>query len=275
VPGGRLPDAGDADLAFGDEANGYLLGDPPSSGMLVTNDGGSSWRSRQVPCSRASATTARLAPFGGTELYLVCAGAGFPGGSAKELLFSVDGALVFSKGGAPMPVAGMLDIAGSAAAGNLIVGLSLSTSTLIQTYGNEWTQVADTGMRDSRWRAIEFMDTSQAVALLERRLPAGTDSGSLYLTRDGGTTWAPVAFGTSLLPPACHSSSLSLMQPASSLAALGNFTVTLVLKNQGPGSCTLEGYPNLALYGSSGAALPIKVTHSPDSYIVTRRTIEP
>jgi hypothetical protein len=169
----------------------------------------------------------------------------------------------------------MLDIAGSAAAGNLIVGLSLSTSTLIQTYGNEWTQVADTGMRDSRWRAIEFMDTSQAVALLERRLPAGTDSGSLYLTRDGGTTWAPIAFGTSLLPPACHSSSLSLMQPASSLAALGNFTVTLVLKNQGPGSCTLEGYPNLALYGSSGAALPIKVTHSPDSYIVTRRTIEP
>jgi hypothetical protein len=90
-----LADASDAELAFGDASNGYLLGLPPSSGMLVTNDAGTTWLTRQVPCSRATSSTARMATFGGAELYLVCAALGTDSVQAKELLTSVDGGVGF------------------------------------------------------------------------------------------------------------------------------------------------------------------------------------
>lgn len=76
-----------------------------------------------------------------------------------------------------------------------------------------------------------------------------TTTGAAPTTTTGA---APTTTASPAASAACSSGVLHLGQGGTAASA-GTSRVSFVLKNEGPGRCTIDGYPEVILFGSSGA----------------------
>ena len=219
APTGSLPLAGaglansaTARLSF-DGRFGYLSGDVPADGLAVTTDGGASWSQRTLPCPPGRDAFVRVAPFGGGELDVVCSATGAGGQYAKSQFFSVDGATTFHLEPVTPPADGGLDDLAAPGPGGLVMATASAGSTLFEQQGETWAEVAHPVTGGIHWHDLGFTTESQGVAVLGDQPGPGDEGAGLYMTRDGGRTWAVVDFGVAALPPPCTAGQLTVNQP--------------------------------------------------------------
>jgi photosystem II stability/assembly factor-like uncharacterized protein len=206
-------------LAAGDSAQGqswlvrasasaaYLFGSPRSSTQAATvyaplwstDDGGSSWTQRRIPCRAGLSVVASVAP--GGALVTVCAGGPGAGAQGKATAVSTDGGRTWSvhnrcdELGQPRCASypliyGYLGEVDATSAGTFyVIGLR---SQLLVTHdgGASWTALATVGDVNGSPAQVIFFGAREGIVL--GRLNNATAPVAIWHTSDGGASWSAV-----------------------------------------------------------------------------------
>ena len=162
--------------------------------VVLLAKGATGWSQRRLPCGQPSLTVAAATA---TDMATICTGGGAAGQQPKQLYLSSDGGQSWrpvSSG----PMSGDTLGAAMASPSVVIVAAASGASFLYGTFdaGRSWSTVyQDTSGGGAPWRDLGFTNSSQGV-VVEGQLPgaAGLPPNRLFMTRDGGHTWAPVSF---------------------------------------------------------------------------------
>lgn len=162
----------------------------PERTVFATSDG-DSWTRRDLPCGGAQLASALE-----RDLLLVCGGNSGAGQQGKLAYVSHDGGQSFQQASSP-PLSGILQ--GLAfAPGVAVVAASSGASWLYGSFdgGRSWATVYQDGtLGGAPWDDLGLTTASQGAAILGAAAPAGDGPQSrMLMTRDGGHSWATVAF---------------------------------------------------------------------------------
>ncbi|MGC8635261.1 MAG: hypothetical protein ACP5VP_11510 [Candidatus Limnocylindrales bacterium] len=165
------------------------------------------WAAWTPPCSTVMGP-AVLAASGPTEVVAACDGGIWgPAPTAAEegqrLYASHNGGTTFAEIGATVPLTGVNAVASPAAGAVLAAGSTSAASALVGSFdgGRTWhtlLRVSQTGGQAATFTYLGFTTPTQGMAITQSGNVSGSaaplGTGTLYLTRDGGRTWSPVAF---------------------------------------------------------------------------------
>ena len=214
-PTGAMANRG---LAAGDSAQGqswlvrvgasaaYLLGSPHLTQAATvypplwsTEDGGSSWTQRRIPCRAGLSVVASVAP--GGALVTVCAGQPSASAQGKSTAVSSDGGRTWSvhvrctELGMPRCarnplIHGYLGEVDATSAGTFyVIGIR---SPLLVTHdgGASWTALRSVGDVDGSPAQVIFFGAREGIVL--GRLNKATAPVAIWHTSDGGASWSAV-----------------------------------------------------------------------------------
>lgn len=167
-----------------------------SGGQAVfLSKGASGWSRRRLPCGQPSLTVAAATA---SDMATICAGGGAAGQQPKQLYLSSDGGQTW-RPISSAPMSGDTLGAAMASPSVVVVAAASGASFLYGTFdsGGTWSTVyEDTSGGGSPWRDLGFTSVSQGVVVEGLQAGrAGLPPNRLLMTRDGGHTWAAVAFG--------------------------------------------------------------------------------
>jgi len=168
--------------------------------LFLSTDGGRTFRSRAQPCPP------KFAPFpapaaitdDGPHTYLLCAGLGFTGRTAKYIYRTSVTARRWAEMGQP-PAAGDAGELAAGSDGALVIATAGAASWLYRSRdgGRRWRATLTYADGGEGWDDLSFTTATQGAAI---HGPARTDGGSvnrpgrLLLTEDGGATWRVARF---------------------------------------------------------------------------------
>ncbi|HEV2369396.1 MAG TPA: hypothetical protein VGR90_05940, partial [Acidimicrobiales bacterium] len=149
------------------------------------------WQHRSLPCAQP---TQAVAASSGTNMAAVCSGGGAAGSESKQLYVSSDAGATW-RGTTAAPLGGDTFGVTSASPSVDVISAASGASELYATFdgGGTWSTVfQDTTGRP--WRDLGFTTPNQGV-VVEGVVPPMSGAGNqLLMTRDGGHSWAVVAF---------------------------------------------------------------------------------
>ncbi|MGC8633365.1 MAG: hypothetical protein ACP5VP_01630 [Candidatus Limnocylindrales bacterium] len=155
---------------------------------------GGTWSAWTAPCSdvQGSAVLAAASP---SELVAACDGGtwGHPANPAEQgehLYVSHDGGATFAETGGMVPV--QEPLLASPVAGTIVVGRGQALFASFDR-GQTWRTALDLAP-PAFLTYLGFTTPSQGVAIADESSGPGQSAGALFMTRDGGHTWAKVSF---------------------------------------------------------------------------------
>ncbi|MHB1446859.1 MAG: WD40/YVTN/BNR-like repeat-containing protein [Acidimicrobiales bacterium] len=154
---------------------------------------GGSWVTRSLPCQGPSGQA--LAAVNTQDMAVVCA-SGAAAGQQPKLVYSSANAGSSWKAVGSAPQGGDTLGLAMASTSTLVVSAASGASELYGSFdgGKAWTTVEqDTSGGGLPWEDLGFTDAAQGV-VVEGQVGLTGASTHLYMTRDGGHSWAPVRF---------------------------------------------------------------------------------
>jgi photosystem II stability/assembly factor-like uncharacterized protein len=155
---------------------------------------GGTWSAWTAPCSDAQGS-AVLAASSPSDLVAACDGGlwGHPASPAEQgehLYVSHDGGATFAETGGTVPV--QEPLLANPVRGTILVGRG---QLLVASFdhGQTWRTVLDL-TQPAFITYLGFTTASQVVAIADESTGTTQRAGALYMTRDGGHTWAKVSF---------------------------------------------------------------------------------
>jgi photosystem II stability/assembly factor-like uncharacterized protein/predicted small lipoprotein YifL len=166
-------------------------------GVLVTKDGGLSWRAWAVPSTSILSPSAVAATSAGS-LALLDAGNGAAGSMQKLVYTSANGGATWTKAGAPGLEGDPVTIAGGSPA-TLLVGAASGASLIFRSSdgGRAWKTALVYGDGGMGWADLGFTSPTHVVVVhgpADRSGDTDGRAGQLLLSSNGAATWQAVRF---------------------------------------------------------------------------------
>jgi hypothetical protein len=243
-------------------------GAPGPDAVFTTNDDGSTWTRHPSPCQGSNG----LSPYGpapasvaadGT-VWVLCAAEGSAGAQRKGVYVST-GTGGFRLTG-PLPDRGYAESIAAVSATTAYVSASRGEVSATADGGRTWRQV--TGNSDFFGPVQVLPDGSGAA-------PGQADGTGAVWAGPATGAWKSYPVATPTLPPPplptpgpCAQSKLAITAAPVPNGAGGESGILLDIKNDGPGTCTVDGYPDLVFQDAHGKTVAFTIVHG-GSQIVT------
>jgi len=168
----------------------------PAAGATVFRTlSGGAWVTRSLPCQGPSGDA--IAAADAQHMAVVCASGAAAGQQPKLVYSSADAGSSWKAVGSAPEGGDTLGLA-MASTSTLVISAASGASELYGSFdgGKTWTTVEqDTSSGGLPWADLGFTDPAQGVVVEGQVGITGTPT-RLYMTRDGGHSWAPVSFSS-------------------------------------------------------------------------------
>lgn len=178
----------------------WVLADGPSPGYFTSPDG-VHWTTRQLPCGATQGSAGgALAAANVHDLILVCTGLPGAGQQGKTVYLSTNGGVSFVvQAAGSVPLGGLLVGVAAASPSTYVISVASGGSYLYGSFNGArtWSTILGFGDGGLGLHDLGFTTSTQGFTIhgspwyaVHARAPAAV----MYLTRNGGHTWAPVRF---------------------------------------------------------------------------------
>ncbi|MDQ1465470.1 MAG: hypothetical protein QOC73_2411 [Actinomycetota bacterium] len=186
----------DGVLALHGRAVWVVAGGGPGAAKFLTSADGTSWHFVANPCATLGPnwSLGGVAPVTTTSVYLLCISDPGAGSEAKKVLFSTDGGAHGTPTSADPPTGGLADGIAAASTAVVVVPARSGASWVYRSAdgGHAWAAPLTQGDGGMGYNDVGFTTATQGVAI--HGSPSAQDPSALFMTRDAGATWTPVAF---------------------------------------------------------------------------------